>query len=319
MGDAVNHGAKHPICARPACWLTLRTMTPDRTHSIVSSRLKLNVSEWGDPDAPPLILQHGGRDHSRSWDAVAAEFAAEYRVIAPDLRGHGDSDWASDGGYHSMDFIYDLATIFDALALPPCAVIGHSLGGSVATRYAALYPDRFTRFVNIEGLGLSPTAETRQDPIDEGERVRDYFEQVRRRSGWTPKRYPDITTVATRLLEIDERLSPIFAEHLAREGTRPNGDGSFSLKYDPAFYDNTPVDISAETRHAMWGRLTCPMLLVYGRQSWASNPRGDGRMAHFRDARLEVIDDAGHWAHHDQHDIFIALTKAFLSEGAAAS
>ncbi|MET0374289.1 MAG: alpha/beta fold hydrolase, partial [Rhizorhabdus sp.] len=79
-------------------------MSP-RTRTITPSRIPLNIVEWGERGAPPLILQHGGRDHARSWDAVAAAFADDYHVIAPDLRGHGDSDWASDGAYDLTDYV----------------------------------------------------------------------------------------------------------------------------------------------------------------------------------------------------------------------
>ncbi len=92
-------------------------MKPDRTHIVTSSRLKLTVQEWGDPEAPPLILQHGGRDHARSWDFVAAAFAKHYRVLAPDLRGHGDSEWTNDGQYSIVDLVYDLGSVIAALEL----------------------------------------------------------------------------------------------------------------------------------------------------------------------------------------------------------
>lgn len=290
-----------------------KAMAPDRTHRIVSSRLTLNVSEWGDPAAPPLILQHGGRDHSRSWDDVAAAFVPDYRIIAPDLRGHGDSEWTNDGDYHVMDFVYDFATIADALALPPCPIVAHSFGGAIAIRYAALYPERVTRFINIEGLGYNPERQAKQDAVDTGERFRKWFDLRRKMLGWTPKRYPDAATVAARLREIDERLSPALADHLAREGTRPNDDGTVSLKYDPAMHPNPPIDISLAVRLDLWRRISCPLLFVYGTESFASNPAADGRLDHFQDARLELFEDAGHWVHHDRQADFIALAKDFLN------
>src|SRR5215475_1558263 len=74
-------------------------ITGPTTHSFISQRLRLRYVDWGNPDAPPLILLHGGRDHSRSWDWTAQELRAKWHVIAPDLRGHGDSDWSADGDY----------------------------------------------------------------------------------------------------------------------------------------------------------------------------------------------------------------------------
>lgn len=61
-----------------------------------------------------------------------------------------------------------------------------------------------------------------------------------------------------------------------------------------------------------WQRITCPTLLCLGLDSWASNPAKDGRMAHFRDARLIEFADAGHWLHHDQFDRFISELRDFL-------
>ncbi len=59
-----------------------------------SQRLRLHYVDWGNPDAPPLVLLHGGRDHCRNWDWVAEELRKDWHIIAPDLRGHGDSDWS---------------------------------------------------------------------------------------------------------------------------------------------------------------------------------------------------------------------------------
>ncbi len=64
-----------------------------------SQRMRLHYVDWGNPEAPPLILLHGGRDHCRNWDWVAADLRRDYHVIAPDLRGHGDSAWAASGSY----------------------------------------------------------------------------------------------------------------------------------------------------------------------------------------------------------------------------
>ena len=79
------------------------------SHTYFSQRLRLHYVDWGNPDAPPLILMHGGRDHCRSWDWVALALRDRYHVIAPDLRGHGDSQWVIGSGYAMIDYVYDLA------------------------------------------------------------------------------------------------------------------------------------------------------------------------------------------------------------------
>ncbi len=79
------------------------------SHTYFSQRLRLHYTDWGNPDAPPMILIHGGRDHCRNWDWVAEHFRHDYHIIAPDLRGHGDSEWMVGGSYNQIDYVYDIA------------------------------------------------------------------------------------------------------------------------------------------------------------------------------------------------------------------
>ena len=105
-------------------------ITGPTSHSFISQRLKLRYVDWGNPDAPPLILLHGGRDHARSWDWTAETLRARWHVIAPDLRGHGDSDWSADGDYGSLANLYDLAQLIHQLKLAPVTIVAHSYGGN---------------------------------------------------------------------------------------------------------------------------------------------------------------------------------------------
>jgi len=287
-------------------------MTSPRTRSVAVSRLKLNIVEWGNPASPPLILQHGGRDHARSWDAVAEAFAGEWRVIAPDIRGHGDSDWASDGAYDLTDFVQDFVAITRALDLPPCPMVGHSLGGNIVTRFAGLYPDRVTRLVNIEGLGFAPHIEAEASSRDEIDVLRDLIELRMKLARHMPRSYPSLAALTARMMEIDARLSPAFTEHLARHASRAQADGSVIVKHDPALASMNSLDIRNETKQRLWANISCPVLLCYGLQSWASNPIEDGRAALFRNVRVELFDQAGHWLHHDRQADFIRIVQAFL-------
>ena len=147
-----------------------------------SQRLRLHYVDWGNPDAPPLLLLHGGRDHCRNWDWVAAALRDEYHVIAPDLRGHGDSAWSASGHYTMANYIYDLAQLIHQQDLAPVAIIAHSLGGNIALRYAGIYPETVRRLVAIEGLGPPPALAGRERhgaPIDE--RMREWIDEQRGR------------------------------------------------------------------------------------------------------------------------------------------
>ena len=114
--------------------------------------------DWGNLSAPPLILLHGGRDHCRNWDWVAAALRDRYHIIAPDLRGHGNSAWSASGHYTMANYIYDLAQLIHQQELAPVAIIAHSLGGNIALRYAGIYPEAVHRLVVIEGLGPGAAA-----------------------------------------------------------------------------------------------------------------------------------------------------------------
>ena len=122
-----------------------------------SSRLRLHYAVWGDESKPPLVLVHGGRDHARSWDFVAQQMVDRYCVYAVDLRGHGDSQWSLSANYATSAYVYDLAQLIHQQHLAPCRIVAHSLGGSIALRYAGAFPENVIKLVSIEGLGPSPT------------------------------------------------------------------------------------------------------------------------------------------------------------------
>ena len=100
-----------------------------------------------------MILIHGGRDHCRNWDWVAEQFRDDYHIIAPDLRGHGDSQWMVGGAYSQIDYVYDIAQLLHQKKMTPVTIIGHSLGGSISLLYTALHPENVTKLVSIEGMG----------------------------------------------------------------------------------------------------------------------------------------------------------------------
>lgn len=282
-----------------------------RSGYYVSQRLRLHYSEWGDPGAPPLILQHGGRDHGRSWDRVVEALLPDWRIIAPDLRGHGDSEWAADGAYAMEDFLYDHAMLFDALKIDRATVVGHSLGGNIALRHAAIRPERIARLAAIEGLGPSPAAHARLAAEPIGDRLANWI-TARSRALVRPRRvYATLDEAIARLHDVHPHFSPDLARHLATYGVTAV-DGGYCFKSDPAMATLPPHDISWPEREELWRAVRCDTLLIYGRDSWASDPLVDGRAAHFAHARVEMIEKAGHWPHHDQPAGFIALLRGFL-------
>jgi len=288
-------------------------MIPGPTsHSFVSQRLKLRYVDWGNPGAPPLILLHGGRDHSRSWDWTAEALRTKWHVIAPDLRGHGDSEWSPDGDYGTLANLYDLAQLIHQQGLAPVTIVAHSFGGNIALRYAGTYPENVRRLVAIEGLGPSPRMLADRLAKPPGKRLRDWIEAKRASAGRTPRKYASIDEALQRMKEANAYLSDAQARHLTIHGVSQNEDGTYSWKFDPYMRIFPPFDMAQADIEQLWAAISCPTLLMYGEKSWASNPEKDGRATHFRNARVILFENAGHWLHHDQFDRFMSELDAFL-------
>lgn len=282
------------------------------SHSFISQRLKLHYADWGNEDAPPLLLVHGGRDHCRSWDWVAEKLCDRYHVIAPDLRGHGDSAWSPDGNYDMDAFVYDLAQLVHQLDLAPATIVAHSMGGNVALRYTGLYPANVRKLVAIEGLGPSPKVMAERAETSFSERFRQWIEDKRQAAGRTPKRYASLDDALARMMDENSYLSPEQARHLTIHGINRNEDGSWSWKFDNYLNIWSVFDMPQDGIEELWSAIACPALLLYGADSWASNPEKDGRLAHFNTAKVIEFENAGHWLHHDQFDRFMSTLDKFL-------
>jgi pimeloyl-ACP methyl ester carboxylesterase len=282
------------------------------SRTFFSQRLRMHYVDWGNPDAPPLILLHGGRDHCRNWDWVAAGLRADYHIVAPDLRGHGDSAWSASGQYIMANYIYDLAQLIHQQKLASVSIIAHSLGGNIALRYAGIFPENVRRVMAIEGLGPGPRSHAEADKKPMVERMRDWIEEQRAYSGRQPHRYASIDQALSRMQEANPHLTEDQARHLTQHGVNQNEDGTYSWKFDQYVRLWPPYDMTREAIAELWSRIACTTLLVYGHESWARNPADDGRLAYFRNAQVLGVPDAGHWVHHDQLAFFLDAVRVFL-------
>jgi esterase len=102
---------------------------PYRSCNIVLRQMRFHFLEWGQPDAPVIVLLHGGHQSAHSWDLVSLHLAQRYRVLALDQRGHGDSEWARDVTYSNNEMSLDAEAFIGAMGLRRPVLIGHSMGG----------------------------------------------------------------------------------------------------------------------------------------------------------------------------------------------
>ena len=274
----------------------------------VSQGLRLHYTDWGNGSAPPLILVHGGLDQSRSWDAMARALRARFHVIAPDLRGHGDSDWATGSSYSLSDHVYDLTCLIKSAGLEQVAIVSHSMGGMVSLTYAGAFPEKVSRLAVLDGVTNFPARKVKPIDVRIAEWVGDLDKTAQRKI----HRYPSVADGAERILARNARLTREQAMHLATHALKRDADGEYSWKFDPYLRARAPYRLSLEDNIALWSRIQCPTLLVAGSESFLPDPGTAGVLTHFRQAELVKIAGAGHWLQHDKTEEVIGVLKPFL-------
>jgi pimeloyl-ACP methyl ester carboxylesterase len=283
-------------------------MPAPQSRFFVSQGLRLHYADWGNDGAPPLLLVHGGRDHCRSWDALARALAPHFHVLAPDLRGHGDSEWTKGGSYALTEYVYDLSRLVRHIGAQKVVVVGHSMGGMVGLIYAGTFPDQVSALVVLDGVTVMP--DEKAAPADQ--RIAHYVGQLDKLETREPRRYQTIEEAAAQMRAHNKRLPRELALHLARFGARRNEDGTYSWKFDPYQRARAPHRLSPEDHVSLWARITCPMLLLHAEESFLQNSQTAGLAKYFQNARSETIAGAGHWLHHDKPDEVLAAIRAFL-------
>jgi pimeloyl-ACP methyl ester carboxylesterase len=210
--------------------------------------------------------------------------------------------------------VYDFAQLIHSLGYDEVTIIGHSMGGSVATTYTALYPQKVKKFISIEGIGPSMAMFEAQRKTTYVERVRKWIHDKRQAAGRVPRRYPSIEAAYARMKEVNSFLTDEQARHLTVHGASRNEDGTWSWKFDNYLFAWPPAELPETEYQKLWQAIECPVLLLFGTESFSTDPAEDGRLQWFRNARLEMYENAGHWLHHDQFDRFMADVTAFLAE-----
>ncbi len=300
-------------------------MTEPRRHRVDANGVRLNVYSLGSHDAgrPPIVMLHGIRDVALSLMPVAARLAREFPVYLPDLRGHGDSD--KPGGYSMVQLVYDLHVVLNDLVRQPAVLFGHSLGGHVVCRSAALYPDQARALVVVEGLG-PPEGRRPDDPAlalrMEGERI---LQTLGIPASQRP--LPDLAFAAGRLLANNPRLNPDRALELARHGTLTNEAGELNWAFDPRV-QSVFVGTDTDAAERYWSAVRCPTCVVTGGHAgeyWAKAMPADSgwngefapgeleaRIRTFPDAEHVALPGSGHMVHFDEPEALAEATLEFL-------
>lgn len=259
--------------------------------------LRLFVHRFRDESTPPsgltCLLLHGFLDAGSTWDLTAERLArAGHEVLAPDLRGFGKSEWIGAGGYyHFPDYVADVASLVDQMNPERLVVVGHSMGGSIATLYTATAGDRVEKLALLEGVG-PPSMASSDGPGRVSQWLRDLrrIERVR-------KPLASMADAVARLAANNPMVPEAVLESRARLLTQLDERGRLVWSYDPLHRTTSPSLFKAEDFRVYLAQIKCPTLSIGGGPAGYHPPDEGERLASLRDARHIELPSAGHMMH----------------------
>jgi pimeloyl-ACP methyl ester carboxylesterase len=210
---------------------------------------RLHCLRWNPGGRRTIILLHGSTANAWWWEPVVACLPSDLTIIAPDLRGHGDSEWISPPAYHPFDYAADLLELAAGSAGKPI-IAGHSMGGLCALAFADLHPELTAALVAIDIAIVSSNS-------------RDRF--LRRLRGLPVVIYPDLETAQKRfrLMPGEGKIEADLLAKIAQRSIKPAAGGGYTLKFDrETFFGGDGIETSELLR-----RVKVPTLMVRGQYS----------------------------------------------------
>lgn len=295
-------------------------------HWVSSNGIRLSVLELSPEHKSngTIVMLHGLRDTTRALLPIAEHLAQRFHVVLPDLRGHGRSDHSD--AYGVFDFVLDLYEVIEALAGPSVSLFGHSLGGHIVSKYAAMFPDQIRALVIVEGLGPPHRA---HEENEAAELQMLQFMMLNRLRQQPAKSRPieSISDAAKRLQRNNPRLQPDRANELAPYLLKQEESGwswAFDSRASAVF-----VGASRANDAKFWRNIQAPTCVISGSLSyeyWGAEMGDgvfDGRFAEnemqqridiFQDCEHHWFEQSGHMVHYDEPERLAAQCLAFYSE-----
>lgn len=285
-----------------------------RSKDFTIQGLRQRLYTWGSPKRPKLFLLHGWLDTGAGFQFLAERLQDRFHCIAPDMRGYGKSGHTRNPlGYFFHEYVADAHALFVKLSpKEPIRLLGHSLGGMVASVYAGSFPERVAQLINVEGY-LVPDRPPQVAP----DRVRDWIE------GLGKKRFrifPSLRAFAGRLRQANPHLTEERALFLSKYLAKRTARG-FTMAADPKHKLLEPYWLPLEAHYAFWGQIRARCLLVSAAQTEMAERFGGGdfwgvvreREVHFPPGtETAQILDCGHMVHHQRPEALADLALKFL-------
>lgn len=277
--------------------------------------LRQRVYTWGSPKRPKLFLLHGWLDTGAGFEFLVEHLQNRFFCIAPDMRGYGRSEHSRNPlGYFFYEYVADAHALFAKLSpRQPVRLLGHSLGGMVASVYAGAFPERVASLINVEGYLIPP-----RSPKVAPERARHWIQAIGRKRF---RFFPSLAALAERLQKSNPHLDRGRALFLARHLSKRTSRG-YTMAADSKHKMIEPYWVPMEVHHAFWQSIRARCLLVSAEKTEMAQ-RFDGanfwtevrkREAQFpAGTRTAQIPDCGHMVHHHRPEALAKLVLDFLA------
>jgi esterase len=299
-------GGAMMLLLAPGSWLSYAEARPQGTRDraatpapsdgfVTVNGLRLHYVEWGDRAKPPLVFIHGLDRVARTVEHLVPHFVDRYRVVAYDMRGHGDSGWDPQARYLVEDHVGDLEGLVDQLGLRNITIWGNSTGGRVAQVFAALHPDKVSRLIS-EDVGP--------------ERPRQISDAYARRvkeeeNGWASE-----DELLARLRKTSAGSVDAVLQAYVRYGAKRREDGRVVWKRDP----NLVKGFVATDLWRFVGTIKTPALYVLGGRSTIVPPETQAQLQKtLPNVRIVTMPGLGHYPSDEQPAAFVAIVDAFLN------
>ncbi|NUR60339.1 MAG: alpha/beta hydrolase [Catenulispora sp.] len=274
------------------------------SHIVQVNGLACRFLQWGEADSPPVLLLHGLRSYARTWEPVAQALSGSHLLIAPDFRGRGESGWDPQRSYRTDTYVSDIENLVALLGLDRFAIVGHSMGGTVAYSYAARHPDQVTALV-IEDIGPGSSTETAGAT------------RILSEMADTPSRFGSLEEVRAYWRAIRPDITEEALASRIENTVRPAGGGGYEWRLDMAGIAEARRRGDPAGSVDLWScvdALRCPTLVMRGARSDFLPVETCEQMVRRQPlVRWAQVPDAGHYVHDDNPAVFIDTVRGFLA------
>lgn len=280
-----------------------------RSEYIHANGIKHHILRINETSEDVILILHGYLDNGSSFEKIGTYLAETgFQIIIPDFRGHGRSDKAPLGSYyHFADYVADIFFLLEELSINKINILAHSMGGSVASIFSGIFPDRVNALMLLEGIGPP-----KMPPEIAPDRTKQWLFDLKRQRKKEPRVYKTINDVASRLQFVHSNIAEDVLIEVAKKSVRQSDEG-YCFLFDPLHQTTSPSRFDAEAFEEYVSLITCPVLVVDG-GGMENFPEFESRVNKYKNLRRITIQNAGHMMHWTQPVSIAWLSSSFFSD-----